>query len=102
MSERTDVVCVTIVAESVLERRLLDDLRAAGARGWTLTSAQGTGPRSRRVSEAEGGNVRIEVLVPAEVAERIWLMLRDRYFPQYAVVAWEHDVRVARGELFGS
>ncbi|MEI6372305.1 MAG: sodium-dependent bicarbonate transport family permease [Actinomycetes bacterium] len=62
----------------------------------------GAGPRNRRVSEAGGGNVRVEVLATAEVVDRMWSALRERYFPQYAVVAWEYDVNVERGELFGS
>ncbi|MCX6461233.1 MAG: transcriptional regulator [Actinobacteria bacterium] len=102
MTDRTTVKCLTIVAEAVLEQRLINDLRLAGASGWTLTSAQGAGPRTRRVSEAGGGNVRVEVLATAEVVDRMWSALRERYFPQYAVVAWEYDVKVERGELFGS
>ena len=102
MNELTSVVCLTIVAESVLERRLVDLVREAGAKGWTLTAARGSGPRGRRVSEAEGGNVRIEVLVPEAVASTIWRELHEHYLPHYAVVAWQQEVLVARRSLFGS
>lgn len=101
-TDRTTVTCLTIVAEAVLEQRLVDDLRQAGASGWTLTPARGAGPRNRRVSEAGGGNVRVEVLASTEVSGRIWAVLRERYFPRYAVVAWASEVTVERGELFGS
>lgn len=96
----TTVTCVVIVAESVVEQRLLADLADAGARGWTLTAAQGHGPRNRRVSEIEGGNIRVEVLVSEEVAATIWELLEAKYFPNYAVAAWAYPVSVARPERY--
>lgn len=97
---RGSVVCVTIVAESILESRLVDDLRAAGALGWTITSAHGEGPRGRRVSDFEGGNVRVETLVAEDVAERIWGRLAESYFPNYAITAWTYNVHVARPDRY--
>lgn len=94
------VICVTIVAESLLEARLVEDLRRAGALGWTITSARGQGPRDRRVSEIEGGNVRVETLVSSAVAERIWELLSSDYFANYAMAAWTSEVRVARPERY--
>lgn len=94
------VVCVVIVAESILEPRLVEDLKAAGARGWTITSARGQGPRERRVSEIEGGNVRVETLVSPEVASRIWEVLSADYFSDYAISAWTQEVQVARPERY--
>lgn len=96
------VVCLTIVAEAVLAQRLLDDLSLAGVRGWTLTRAEGSGPRGRRVNESEGGNVRIEVLATSDVTDRVWAALHERYFPHYAVIAWQHSVDVSRPDLFGA
>lgn len=97
---RGSVVCVTIVAESILEGRLVEDLRAAGALGWTISSARGEGPRGRRVSDFEGGNVRVETLVSEDVAERIWSRLASDYFSNYAITAWTHDVHVARPDRY--
>lgn len=96
MSQSGNVVCVTIVAESLLEARLVEDLRSAGALGWTISAARGAGPTDRRVSEIEGGSIRIETLVSPEVAERIWDKLSADYFTDYALAAWSHDVYVAR------
>ena len=56
------VVCLTIVAEAVVEARLLRDLETAGVRGWTLTSGRGRGASQIDASEWEGPNVRIETL----------------------------------------
>lgn len=52
------------------------------------------------MSEVEGGNVRIETLVSSGVALRIWSMLSQEYFPNYAVAAWTVDVAVARPERY--
>ena len=100
MSELTPVTCITIVSESVLESRLLGDLTSAGARGWTVTTARGHGPRGRRVSEIEGGNIRVEVLVSESVAAQIWLLLEEKYFPHYAIAAWANEVGVIRADRY--
>jgi nitrogen regulatory protein P-II 2 len=100
MTELFPVTCVTIIAESILERRLLDDLESVGALGWTVTTAQGHGPRDRRVSEIEGGNIRVEVLASQDVVERIWDLLEEHYFPDYAMAAWCHRVEVARPQRY--
>jgi hypothetical protein len=100
MTQLFPVTCVTIIAESILERRLIDDLNDAGALGWTMSPAQGHGPRGRRVSEIEGGNIRIEVLASEEVVDRIWTLLEEQYFPDYAMAAWTQTVNVARPQRY--
>jgi len=94
------IVCITIVVESLVEQRILDGLAHAGARGWTVTSARGLGPRHLGVTEIEGGSLRIEVLSTVAVANRIWELLRADYFPHYSVAAWEYPVTVARIERY--
>jgi nitrogen regulatory protein P-II 2 len=96
MSDFSSVTCLTIVAEGVLEERLLALVERCGARGWTVSMAQGHGPSHHGVSAIEGGNVRIETLVADDVASRIWAGLESDFFPHYAVSAWAYDVRVAR------
>lgn len=100
MSARSTVQLVTIVVEAVLEDRLVRDLAAAGASGWTITVARGAGPRGRRVGDLEGGNVRVEVLCSAGVADAIMARLEEAYFPHYAAIAWVGPVEVARGERY--
>ena len=97
---RSTVVLVTIVAEAIVEQRLVRDLREAGAHGWTITAARGEGPRNRRVGDLEGGNVRIETLVSRSVADAIMAKLAADWFPHYAAVAWIADVEVAREERY--
>jgi hypothetical protein len=90
------VTLLTIVAESLIEGRLLEDLVSCGVIGWTLTPARGAGPDNRRLSEVEGGNVKIEVLGSEEVTQKVWDLLSSRYFPHYAVTAWQSSVLVSR------
>ena len=94
------VVCVTIVAEAVVEQRLLRDVEAAGARGWTVTSGRGRGSGHVAASDWEGANVRIETLVSAAVADRVLEVLAEHYFPHFAVVAWVSPAQVVRGDRF--
>lgn len=96
----TRLQLVTIVAESVLERELVETLRSAGASGYTITEARGEGSRGVRASEWEGSNLRLETLVSREVAEKILEVLAERYFPHFAVIAWTQEVSVVRGEKY--
>ncbi len=100
MTGEDGIVCVTIVAESFVESRLLDFLQRSGARGWTVTAARGMGPKHSGLSEIEGGSIRVEVLADPRVAERIWQMLRDDFFAHYSITAWEYPVTVARAERY--
>lgn len=95
-----DVVLVTIVAEAVLESRLLRELHDAGAHGWTVTDARGEGPRNRRTGDIAGGNVRIESVVSPAVADAVIARLVEGYFPHFACIAWTAPVQVVRTEKF--
>lgn len=97
--ETVELVRVTIVAEALLEARLVALLRAAGARGWTLTDVRGEGSRGVRASDWEG-NLKLESLVAPHCAQRILLALARDYFPHFAVVAFTDQVRVVRGEKY--
>jgi nitrogen regulatory protein P-II 2 len=91
---------VTIIAEAVLESRILRDIRELGARGYTLTKVRGEGSRGVRASDWEGGNVKIEAVVSPAVANRILRHVAESYFEHYAVVAYLSDVQVVRGEKY--
>jgi len=91
---------LTIIAESILKERLIHDLRNAGARGYTITDAEGEGIRQRRVSEILGSNIRLETIVSPEVADRLLHVISTEYFERYAVVAFLTEVNVIRGEKY--
>lgn len=100
MNANPNLQCVVIVTESVIEGRLLRDLERCGARGWTITAARGQGPAHQRLSDVEGGHIRIETLVSDDVAERIWSVLGAEYFRDYAITAWSYDVQVQRADRY--
>ena len=91
---------VTVIAEAVLEARLIDDVRKLGATGYSLGEVRGEGSRGVRASEWEGKNLKLETIVSTEVADRILRHLADAYFPFYAVVAYVVDVQVVRGDKY--
>jgi nitrogen regulatory protein PII len=91
---------VTIIAEAFLEEKLVREVKKLGASGYTLSPARGEGSRGVRASEWEGGNVRLEVVVSPQVAERILERLAEVYFPSYAVIAFAQTVEVVRGEKY--
>ncbi len=96
------VVLLTIVAESLIESRLVEDLVSCGVVGWTITPARGVGPANRRLSEVEGGNVKIEVLTSEDAARETWDLLSNKYFPYYAVTAWQSSVLVSRFDRYAN
>ena len=91
---------VTIIAEALLEDRLLRDVRRLGSRGYTITDARGEGSRGVRASEWEGRNVKLETIVSPEVADRVLEWLAAHYFEHYAVIAYVEAVEVVRGEKY--
>jgi len=91
---------VTIVAESALEKRLVEDLSTQGIKGYTVSGAHGAGVRGQRAGDLQGGNIRVECVVSESLVDTIFALLTDHYFPHYACVAWTNAVQVAREEHF--
>ena len=91
---------LTIVAEQGLENRLVTLVHHAGAKGHTVSPAHGEGPRGQRFGDLTGGNIRLETVVSAEVAESIIAALQEDYFPHYAVSCWVSDVEVIREDRY--
>lgn len=91
---------LTVVSESLLREELLKMMRRAGAKGFTITQADGEGSRGVRATEWEGPNIRIEAIVLPTVADDIIDHLASHYFEDYAVIAWMSDVTVWRAKKF--
>jgi hypothetical protein len=91
---------VTIIASSELQDRVIEDLREAGAGGYTIGRASGGGlhgPRVRGVFDS--GNVRIESVVSGEVAERVLEHLAQAY-AGLSLIAFTQDVEAVPREHF--
>ncbi len=92
---------VTIVCEAYAQDAVTKLLRDVGAHGWTSFAVEGDGSRGNRPADIrEFANVQIEVIVRPEVAEKLLERLGTEFFPRYAMVAFESDVRVLRKEKF--
>ena len=92
---------VTIITESVLEAELCKLLESLGASGYTVTNARGSGSRGVRSDGwSVSSNVRIEVVCSPELAEKIAALVSEKYYDDYAMILFEHDVRVLRSEKF--
>jgi nitrogen regulatory protein PII len=92
---------LTVITEAVLERDLVAELESLGVRGYTITEARGKGSRGRRQSDwAQEGNIRIEIVCEASLAERVAARLRDRFYDHYAMILFLQDVSVLRPDKF--
>jgi nitrogen regulatory protein P-II 2 len=92
---------VVIVAEPVLEPRLVADLRALGASGFTIVEGRGEGSRHGHATELPGENIRLETIVSPELADRIMEHVSAQYFANWSFIAYVVDVGVARGGKYG-
>jgi MFS superfamily sulfate permease-like transporter len=93
---------LTVVADESLESPLEDAFLRAGAIGYTATSCRGAGHREAIASgpSKNGQRVRIEVIAPAEVCDRMLAYLRQDVLPHQHVVACVETVEVIRRDYF--
>lgn len=95
------VKLVTIIAEGVLEARLLEELTHLGMRGYTRSEVSGHGTRGVTTAGYwDLHQVKIETLVSQHVAEQILDHVAGHYFADYAVIVYVSEVNVVRGEKF--
>jgi len=92
---------VTIICESILEVPVLTLIRETGAHGYTAHPVRGGGHQGERCADTtETSNVQIDVILKPAAAEALLQRLHSEFFPAYAMVAYESDVRVLRPEKF--
>ena len=92
---------VTIICEALAREPVKRLLAEAGAHGYTLFPVEGAGSRGQRVADIEEfGNVQVEVIVTPPVAEALLGRLQAEFFPRFAMVAYDSDVRVLRQNKF--
>jgi len=92
---------VTIVCEALAREPLTALLHEVGAHGYTLFTVEGSGAKGPRLGDIqEFANIQVEVIVPPGVAGQILGRLEKDFFPRYATVAYESDVRVLRPHKF--
>ena len=91
---------ITIVAEAVIEQKLIDDIKRCGAKGYSASHVRGEGVTGKNTLDLNGPSIRLESVVTEKVATAILEMLAEKYFDKYAVIAWITPARVARPDRF--
>lgn len=92
---------LTVICEADIERKLADDVMSLGAHGYTVTEARGRGAGGERdAAWAPSGNIRMEVICEAAVAQAIVERLRRHYFDYFSMVLYLSDVEVLRDDKF--
>ena len=94
---------VTVVGESLIMEDIAERGIELGATGYTMSEVIGHGSRSaRNVGSTAGGpkTLKVEFVVPTEVATKILEDVSHEYFEHYAIIAWLSDVSVMRGEQY--
>ncbi len=91
---------ITIVTEGLLKDKMIDLLHEQGATGFTIIRAEGEGSRGVRATDWEGPNFKFEVVASEEVASKILDAVQEKYLTHYAVIVWQSNVDVLRGDKF--
>ncbi len=92
---------VTIVTEALAREAVKRLLAEVGAQGYTIFPVEGAGARGERPADiAEFGNIQVEVIVRPPTANELLGRLHREFFPRYAMIAYESDVQVLRGDKF--
>ena len=92
---------VTIVCEAHARDAVTNLLRDIGAHGYTLFAVEGDGSQGKRPGDIpEFANIQIEVVMPPTVADTLLTRMEKEFFPRYAMIAFECEVRVLRKEKF--
>lgn len=92
---------LVIIAEAVLEKRLVADVRQAGAHGYTVHDVRGGSEHSTREGTWEADRtIELKVICEESVADVIANRVLSRYAPHYGVTLFFSDVAVLRPEKF--
>lgn len=92
---------IVVITDEALEERLAQEFVDLGATGFTTVPCRGAGRRHLRNGSFEAQpQVRLEVIVPPDVAEQILVFLRREILPYYHITASAETVDVVRADQF--
>ena len=91
---------VTVIAAEGLEERFEREFVELGATGFTVIACRGAGRRQLTDHEISENNIRIEVVVPFDVCDKILSFLRKEMIPNHHVTAVVETIEVVLAEQF--
>ena len=101
MTSKHPKTLLVIVAEAVLEKNLVRDVRDLGAQGWTLSEVHGAAREGVREGAWEADRtIEMKVICDAAVADAIADHVMAVYAPNYSVGMYFSQVLVLRPERF--
>lgn len=92
---------LVIIAEAALEKRLVAEVRQAGAHGYTVHDVRGGSEYATREGSWEADRtIEMKVICDEAVADTIAAHLLSTYAPHYGLTLFFADVAVMRPEKF--
>lgn len=92
---------LVIVAEAVLEKNLVRDVRERGAQTWTVTEVHGGAREGVRAGDWEADRtIELKVVCDEGVADAIAGHVLEAYAPHYGVTLWFSAVQVLRPDRY--
>lgn len=92
---------LVIVAESALEKLLVEDFRRKGASFWTIGEVHSAGCDGVRDGDWEADRtIEIKVLCEPPVADAIAAQVMQNYAPHYSVALYFSEVGVLRPQRY--
>jgi hypothetical protein len=91
---------VTIIADDALETYLIEEIIAAGAKGYTVEEARGKGFYDLLKTDISGKCVRMETVVSSITAEKILEIINEKYINRFNIVVFLTDICVLGGEKY--
>ena len=86
---------LTVICEAILESDLEVELPRLGVRGYTISDARGSGTHGRRSGAwRKEGNIRVEILCDATLAQRVVEHLCREYERDYGLLIFSTSVQV--------
>ncbi|MCB0727094.1 MAG: transcriptional regulator [Ignavibacteriae bacterium] len=90
---------VTIVTESLIEKKLIRELKKLGINGYTIEDVRGEGQKGERGSDWDQmSSVRIQIVCGNDLADKIINYLNKNYLDKYAMFVFMFDTETISHE----
>lgn len=98
---QNEKILLTVITEAAIEEELIRVIKEAGAKGYTISDARGSGHRGDRSGDfGQTANIKAEILCSEATAEELKEKIKNRFFEYYAVIVFTSQVSVLRSEKF--